>query len=458
MSEFYNKEVFLTNQTAVRLYGKVSGLPIYDYHSHVPPRDIAEDKVFDNIGQMWLSGDHYKWRLMRIAGIAEEYITGGRSYKEKFMMFAKALETAVGNPLYHWSHFELRQYFGIDTPLCHDTAEEIWNRANSVIAQKQLSPKKLIACSNVAYIGTTDDVIDDLSWHRSIKDDRGFSTVVAPSFRTDNLLLIRRDGYAEYIQKLGSISVVATDSLDGMMEAVGKRLDYFKQAGCTFTDVGIPLFPERISTKEEAERIYGKALAGEKIDDGEYHGFIGFMYLFLAAEYAKRELVMQLHIGVMRNCNSSYFNTIGPDCGGDCVGDPINPTAFAALFDRMQSQNALPKTIVYTLNPTSYYIMATVCGAFRGVTLGAAWWFNDHLRGIIEQLNIFAELSNLGTFYGMLSDSRSFLSYPRHDYFRRILCDFVGNKIESGEYPENQTTYDMLEKICCGNIAGVIEG
>ena len=453
---FYNDNIFLTGKTAKKLYAKIKDLPIYDYHSHVPPKEIYEDKVFENIGQVWLAADHYKWRLMRAAGVSEEYITGTKNYKEKFLKFASAIETCVGNPVYHWVHFELKKYFDIHIPLCKKNAEKIWEQANKIIAQKKLSPKVIINMSNVAYIGTTDDIADDLAYHKKIKADKKFKTTVAPSFRTDNLLLIQKDTYKEYITKLSAAAGIEIDSLAALKKAVEKRLDYFAKNGCVFTDVGISIFPDEIAVESQAEQIFKKALAGKKPTDEEFNKFVGFMYIYLAGLYKSRGMVMQLHIGVMRNVNSELFK-IGPDLGCDVVGSSINAVAFAKLLNAMNERDGLPRTIVYHLNPTSYYPLSTVAGAFKNVTMGAAWWFNDHAKGMKEHLQMLCETSNLGTFYGMLSDSRSFLSYPRHDYFRRVLASFIAKKIDAGEYPDNQIAAELLEKICCKNVKNIIE-
>lgn len=451
----YNN-IFLKGETAKKLYKTVENAPIYDYHCHLSPKEIFEDKVFNNIGEMWLAGDHYKWRLMRAFGVDEVYITGSADWFEKFEKYANVISLAAGNPLYHWSHMELRTFFGIDTNLSLTTAKEIWEKANAVIKENQLSPRKLIAMSRVEYIATTDDVIDTLEFHSLIKKDESFKTVVAPSFRTDNLLLIRRNNYKDYINKLSMIDKIEIKDIAGFKEAIIKRLDYFCLIGCKFSDVGIEIFPNSVGSKEEANEVFLKALNGEQISDVQFNSFLGYMYCFLGGEYKKRNMVMQWHLAVKRNANSKMFSELGADCGGDCTGDIIKSETLARMLDAINQNSGLPKTIIYTLNPSMYYSMATVAGSFRNVIMGAAWWFCDHKRGIEEQIRINAEIGHLATFLGMLTDSRSFLSYTRHDYFRRILCSIIGGFIDDGEFFGDEEAQKIVEAISFLNIKNII--
>ena len=335
----------LKTADAQDIYFKIKDLPIVDYHCHLSPKEIYEDKPFDNIGEMWLGGDHYKWRLMRTAGIDERYITGNTDWREKFIKYAAALELAAGNPLYHWSHMELSMFFDIDKPLKSDNAAEIYDEANAFIAENRLSSRKLIEQSKVETLCTTDDIIDTLEYHKKIKEDKSFKTRVLPSFRTDNLLLVRRTGYPHYIKKLAEVSGTEITDLEGLKAAVIKRLDFFCLNGCRFTDVGIPYFPDRIADEPSADDTFKKALTGAEISDAEYSGFIGNMYLFLAAEYKKRNLVMQMHLAVYRNANSNLFAALGADCGVDCVGDEISGTALIHMLD------AINKTGGIEVNP-----------------------------------------------------------------------------------------------------------
>lgn len=456
-NNFYNEKVFLENKMSELIYDKVKDLPIIDYHCHLQPKEIYEDKPFDNIGEIWLGGDHYKWRLMRGVGIDEKYITGDASWKEKFMKYAEAVELALGNPLYHWSHMELKQFFGINEPLTKENAEEIWNRANAVIEETAMSPRKLIANSNVEYIATTDDIIDTLEYHKLIADDENIKAKVCPSFRTDNLFLYTSNGYSDYINKLSVCSGVEVTDVVSLKNALRNRVEFFVSMGCKMTDVGIERFPEYIGTDEEADIAFKKILNGESLTEKEYDAFISVMYVFLAGLYKENGLIMQLHLAVKRNASTKLFEKLGRDVGGDCVGNPIKVSAITALLDKMEQEDKLPDTIVYTLNPTIYYEIATGIRSFRNVSLGAAWWFCDNLSGIKKQIEVYSETSAIGTFYGMLTDSRSFLSYARHDYFRRILASALGKAVENGEFAPVSSAVKIAENICYNNIKKKLE-
>ncbi|MBE6782895.1 MAG: glucuronate isomerase [Ruminococcaceae bacterium] len=452
VKNFYGDNVFLGKDSSLAIYNQIKDMPIIDYHCHLQPKEIYEDKPFDNIGEIWLGGDHYKWRLMRGAGIDEKYITGDSTWKEKFINYAAALELALGNPLYHWSHMELKQFFGINEPLTSENAEEIWDKANAVIKETKMSPRKLIADSDVEYIATTDDIIDTLEYHKLIAEDKSFKAKVAPSFRTDNLFLYTAEGYNEYIEKLSVCSGVDVKNLSSLKEALEKRVEFFVSMGCKMTDVGIERFPEYIGSDEEADKAFKKALLGEILSEKEYDSFISNVYLFLGGLYKKHNLIMQLHLAVKRNASTKLFEKLGRDVGGDCVGNPIKVSAITALLDKMEIEDKLPTTIVYTLNPTIYYEIATGIRSFRNVSLGAAWWFCDNLSGIKKQLEVYSETSAIGTFYGMLTDSRSFLSYARHDYFRRILADFLGNAVENGEFAPFESAVKIAKNVAYNNI------
>lgn len=440
---------------AVKLYGRVRSLPIYDYHCHLSPEEIYLDREFTDISGMWLSGDHYKWQLMRIAGIDEKYITGDAGGYEKFLAYAEAVEYAAGNPLYHWTQMELSMYFGIETPLSPATAEEIYNRANRVIKERHYSPRKLIAMSDVRYIATTDDPADSLEYHEKLASDAGFAADIAPSFRADNLLLIRHGGYPEYIKRLSAAAGSEISDLASLKKAIAARLDFFVRHGCRFSDVGIPFFPRRGSGCS-ADMTFAKVLSGADISDGEYLDFLFDMYRFFGWLYREKGIVMQWHIAVQRNINSALFAEKGGDCGGDCIGDPVPGSDIAAMLDAINSDGGLPETVIYSLNPAMNEQLATLAKVFRHVRLGTAWWFNDSKDGITELLHITARNGHLGTFLGMLTDSRSFLSYARHDYFRRILCTVLAGWYENGEFCGDVAS--LAEKICCGNIRRLIYG
>lgn len=451
-------EYLLRSSAAQALYAKVAKLPIVDYHCHLSPKEIEEDAPFSSIGELWLSGDHYKWRLMRNAGVDERYITGDATYQEKFRKFAYALSLAAGSPLYHWAHMELSLYFGIDDFLTEQNADEIWERANAVIRREGLSPRSMIRKAGVSYLATTDDVIDSLEYHKRIREDKSFETVVAPSFRTDNVLLIRRAGYPEYAAKLSAVSGVSVQGIDTLKAALVQRLDHFCANNCRFTDIGIPDFPSHVATDAEADETYAKALAGEPISDEEYSGFLGNMYLFLGKEYQRRGLVMQWHLAVYRNASTKLFENLGPDCGGDCVGDPLKGADVIRMLDAIeQAAGAVPQTILYTLHPGMADQLQTIAGSFRGVRCGTAWWFCDHFRGIERQIDVIADLGHLGSFLGMLTDSRSFLSYARHDYFRRILCNKLATWCENGEF-DPAMAETVARRVCCENIQNLIGG
>ena len=452
-----NNNYMLSCRAAKKLYGTVKDLPIVDYHCHLSPKEIFLDKPFTNIGEIWLSGDHYKWRLMRCAGIDEEYITGRASIKEKFIKYCSAVEFAAGNPLYHWSHMELSEFFDIDLPINSENAEEIWNRANSYIAGTEMSPRKLIEKSRVEIICTTDDITDDLSWHKRIADDKSFNTRVLPSFRTDNLMLIRREGYSDYISKLSEVSGIEITNLETLKCAVSARLDYFCNMGCRCTDIGIPHFPSRIADEREADKTFRAALLGKEISDSEYIGFIGNMYLYTNTLYKKKNLISQWHLAVVRNSNSTLAERLGADCGVDCVGNTVNGNDLIMMLDAINRASGLPKTVIYSLNESNIAQIASVAGAFPNVKCGAAWWFCDHKRGIEDEIKVIAENGSLGEFYGMLTDSRSFLSYARHDYFRRILCSIVGKWTEDGEY-NAEGAQKLVRKVCYENIKKAIGG
>lgn len=451
-------EYLLRTPAAEALYAKVAKLPIVDYHCHLSPKEIEEDAPFTSIGELWLSGDHYKWRLMRNAGVDERYITGDASYQEKFRKFAYALSLAAGSPLYHWAHMELSLYFGIDDYLSEANADEIWERANEVIRKEALSPRSMIRKAGVSYLATTDDIIDSLEYHKKIREDKSFETVVAPSFRTDNVLLIRRAGYPAYAETLSAVSGVKVEGVESLKAALVQRLDHFCANNCKFTDIGIPDFPSYIATDAEADATYRKALAAEPITDAEYSGFLGNLYLFLGKEYQRRGLVQQWHLAVYRNASTKLFTSLGADCGGDCIGDPLKGADVIRMLDAIeQAAGEVPQTILYTLHPGMADQLQTIAGSFRGVRCGTAWWFCDHYRGIDQQIDVIADLGHLGSFLGMLTDSRSFLSYARHDYFRRILCNKLATWCENGEF-DPAMAETVARRVCCENIQTLIGG
>lgn len=444
----------LKTKYARKLYDSVKDLPIIDYHCHLSPKEIYEDKPFTDIGEMWLAGDHYKWRLMRAYGIDEKYITGDADMYEKFMYFAKAVGEAYGNPIKDWVALELEFFFGISLPLNEDTAQQIWDKANEVIVQKQLSPRKLIAMANVEYIATTDDPCDSLEYHELIAKDDSIKAKVVPSFRVDNIVLAKDKNYTDYIARLGEASGIKIKGLEDLEQAVAKRMDYFVARGCKFSDIGVQGFPESISDFKDADKTFKSLLKSKEVEDKEYDGFLGYLYTFFGKEYAKRKMVMQLHLAVTRNSNSAMFKQCGKDAGFDCVGDSFDVARIRRYIDNLNSENALPKTIIYTLNPTMYYPLVTMCGAFRNVVLGISWWFCDHKRGMYETLETLSELSHISSLVGMLTDSRSFLSYTRHDYYRQIVCDFLGGLVRDDE---DKYAVNVAKALCYQNAKNLVE-
>ncbi|MDE6550236.1 MAG: glucuronate isomerase [Clostridia bacterium] len=444
----------LTSDKARRLYDSVKDLPIVDYHCHLSPKEIYEDKPFSNIGEMWLAGDHYKWRLMRQAGVDERYITGDACYKDKFVKFVDAVSTAFGNPIYDWARLELERFFNVDLPLIPENADIIWDRCNAYIKDNRLSPRSVIASAGVEYIATTDDPADTLEYH-SLLAQEGYGVKVCPSFRTDNIVAVDSPDYMTYLGKLGAAAGINIRSLKDLEKAIDARLDYFVSFGCKFSDVGVEGFPSVIYGADDAARAFERLVKGERLDSLNSNGLRGYLYVMLAKAYARRGIVMQLHIAVTRNSNATMFKVCGRDSGFDCVGDTIDVSSIRALFNAADADGGLPRTIIYSLNPTMYYTLATLCGAFRGVSMGISWWFNDHKRGMFDTLDCIAELGHILSLVGMLTDSRSFLSYTRHDYYRRIVCEFL-----SGVTPDGVDKYALKASyaLCYGNAKAIVEG
>lgn len=456
MKEFLGKDFLLRSKTSQTLYfDYAKEQPIIDYHCHVSPKEIYEDKRFENLFQVWLSGDHYKWRIMRSNGVEEKYITGDAPEREKFQKFAEALPKAIGNPMYHWCHLELKNYFGYTGILNGETAEEVWQLANRKLAEKDMSVRGIIRQSNVSFIGTTDDPIDTLEWHKKIAEDDSFDVIVAPTFRPDKALNIEKEDWREYIEKLAAVTGVRICSVTTLKEALLDRINYFDKCGCRASDHGLDYMVYEERSGEQLEEIMRKRFAGETVSMAEAEAFKTELLVFCAREYAKKGWVMQLHYNCLRNPNSKMFQLLGPDTGFDCIGPKESCYALSSLLDRLYQDSLLPKTIIYSLDPTDNSFIDTLIGAFQGseaagkIQHGSAWWFNDNKTGMQEQLTSLANLSLLGNFVGMLTDSRSFLSYTRHEYFRRILCNFLGELVENGEYPNDEKALECIVKGIC---------
>ena len=461
MKAFMDKDFLLTTPTARALYHDyAAAMPIVDYHCHISPKEVFENRQFENITQVWLGGDHYKWRVMRSNGVDEKYITGDASDREKFQKFAEALPRAIGNPMYHWCHLELKTYFGYEGDLNGDTAEAVWNFCNAKLAEENMSVRGLIAQSNVAFIGTTDDPVDTLEWHKKIAEDKTFGTTVAPSFRPDKALNIDKAGWKEYLQQLSAASGVAIDSAHALENALANRIEYFHAAGCRASDHGLDYVVCRLADAADVEAIFQKAMADESVTAEETEIFKTALLIFCGRQYAKHGWVQQWHYNCLRNTNSVMFAKLGADTGFDTINTINCSAAVAGLLDALNKTGELPKTVIYSLNPADNELLGTIIGAFQGTEIagkiqhGSGWWFNDTKTGMIAQMTSLANLGLLGNFIGMLTDSRSFLSYTRHAYFRRILCELIGGWVENGEYPANMRTLGTLvQDICYGNAA-----
>lgn len=460
MKKFLDKDFLLQTETAQNLYHNYAEqMPIIDYHCHVSPKEIFENKQFKNIYEVWLSGDHYKWRMMRSDGVEEYYITGDAPQREKFQKFAEALPKAIGNPMYHWCHLELKKYFGYEGTLNGDTAEEVWQLAEEKLKDPAMYVRGIIAQSNVSFIGTTDDPVDTLEWHQRLKADASFSTVVAPTFRPDKALNIEKEGWKAYIQTLSDVSGIQITSVGSLKAALQARIAHFDACGCKASDHGLDYIFYRQESSDDVEEIMKKALSDEKLSLAEVEAFKTDLLLFCAEEYAKRGWVMQLHYNCLRNPNSKMFRQLGPDTGFDCIGPAPSAQTLPKLLDALYCKDALPKTIIYSLDESDNTFIDTIIGAFQGpetagkLQHGSAWWFNDNKTGMEQQLISLANLSLLGNFVGMLTDSRSFLSYTRHEYFRRILCNLIGTWVENGEYPNSEKDLEQIVTGICYNNA-----
>lgn len=455
MKAFLDSVFLLGTKTAKQLYHEVAApLPIIDYHCHLSPREIAEDRRFQNITEVWLGGDHYKWRLMRSFGVEERFITGDASDREKFQAWAETLSLAIGNPLYHWSHLELKNYFGYDGILNGETAETVWSLCNEKLRDPAFSARGLMLRSNVEAVCTTDDPADTLVWHRAIAES-GFAVRVLPSFRPDRALSPEKPDYLEYLQTLADAAGMPIDSVDALFRALERRAEFFDSLGCRVSDHGLSEVPYAPATEAEAEAIFRKRLGGEALTDAELAQFKTALLIKLGRVYHRLGWVMQLHFGVLRDNAKRVFRALGPDAGIDSIGDNVSVSRLAAFLNALDETDELPKTVLYSLSPNDNSAIATVMGGFqRGgipgkVQLGSAWWFNDHKKGMQNQLTDLAACGHLATFIGMLTDSRSFLSYARHEYFRRILCDLIGTWVENGEYPDDEAALNHIVRGIC---------
>jgi len=457
MTAFMDQDFLLNTAVARKLYHEVAaGLPVIDYHSHLQQGEIAERKKFRNIAELWLGGDHYKWRLMRTAGVPEEYCTGNRSDKEKFDAFCKVLPLAIGNPIYHWSHLELRRIFGIDLVINEKNADAIWEQANAKLAQ--MDTWAFLEQARVEIACTTDDPADDLLQHAEIAKS-ALKTRVLPAYRPDKAMRINNPGFVDYVARLSDVAGVKIDSFASMMAALAKRVAFFHERGGRISDHAIDIaIPVNGATPQQLEGFFAKRLNGELLSDLEQAQYLRGLLESVGAVYAKFGWTMCFHIGAMRNNNQRMLDTLGPDTGFDSISDMTTSNGLVALLSSLDANDQLPKTMLFNLNPAMNEVLSTMVGNFQDgsvagkVQFGPAWWFNDHKLGNLNQLLAFGNHSVLGVFVGMVTDSRSFASYPRHDYFRRLVCRQFGEWVEAGEYPNDfEALSTIVRGICYEN-------
>jgi glucuronate isomerase len=459
MKKFMDQHFLLNTETAIKLYENAAVTsPIFDFHCHLDPKEVWENKSYENITQIWLGGDHYKWRTMRMHGIGERYITGDADDWEKFAAWAETIPHLIGNPVYHWTHLELKMFFGIEKVLSPDTAREIWEECNEKLQQPEFSARAFIERSNVKFIGTTDDPISTLEYHQLLKNDDTFKTIIAPTFRPDGAMFIERPTFTGWIEKLAQVSGVNVDSFDGLLAALKQRVEYFHENGGRASDHDVQKMEYVESTKEEIEEIFNKGLSGAELSNSELVAYRYYLLKELGKMYAEKQWVMQLHMGAMRNNNTRMKELLGTDVGFDSVGEANMAEGLSRFLDALDQENALPRTVLFNLNQKDNVMLAGMMGNFYEegipgkVQLGSGWWFVDHIDGMERQMKDFANVGLLSHFIGMLTDSRSFLSYARHEYFRRILCNILGDWVENGLAPNDMVHMEkMVRNICYDN-------
>ena len=459
MKQFIHDNFLLTSAIASELYhGYAKNEPIFDYHCHLSPKDLAENRQFTDLTEIWLEGDHYKWRAMRLDGQAEKFCTGDASPYEKFLAFAETVPHTLRNPIYHWTHLELTRYFGITELLSPETAPAIWEKVNAQLQTKELSTWGILKKLNVSFIGTTDDPCDTLDHHIALKDSACPATV-APTLRPDPALMIEKtQDWIDWINKLSNTIGSNIESLANLKSGLAARIDFFHSVGCLASDHGLAHCPLRIAPDTEAAATFAKTLAGQPISRDEAEGYAGNILIFLGEQYSSKGWVMQLHLGPIRNNNLKLFRDIGADLGCDSIGDDQQIPSLSLLLGELSARDALPKTILYNLNPADNYAFATMCGNFSEagikskVQYGSGWWFLDQADGMKWQINTISQLGLLNNFIGMLTDSRSMMSYPRHEYFRRILCNMLADDINNGKIPNDlELVGSMVKNISYSN-------
>ena len=469
MKQFMDKDFLLETETAKHLFHDFSeNMPLVDYHCHISPRDIYEDKRFNSLAEIWLGGkqadgsyfgDHYKWRVMRSNGVPEEYITGDKPDSERMVKFAEALQKAIGNPMYHWCHLEIKKYFGITDYITPENIGAICAKADKMLKEDpNLSVRGILKQSNVKMVGTTDDPIDSLEWHKKIKEDKSIEVKVCPSFRPDKAINIQKDGFADYIGKLAKVVGRPLNTCKDVCDALVERVEFFAEMGCRAADHGLDYIPFREGTMAEADAAFAKVMKGEKITVEEAEIYQTQVLLVLGRAYHRLNIASQLHYSCLRNMNKKKFKELGPDTGFDMIAQNTCGGAIADYLSALNDTGECPKTIIYSLNPADNQQIGTILGVFQGTEVagkiqhGSAWWFNDTKDGMEAQMRSLASLGLLGNFVGMLTDSRSFLSYTRHDYFRRIMCNLIGNWVENGEFPNDDKILEPIVKgISCEN-------
>jgi len=455
MKTFITDDFLLYNETAKELFHNTAkDLPIIDYHNHLKQDEILEDKNFDNIADIWLGGDHYKWRAMRANGIQEDYITGNKSGYEKFLKWSETVPNTLGNPLYHWTHLELLRYFDIDEILNEKSAPAIWEEANKKLSAPELSVRSILKKDKVEFVGTTDDPTDNLDSHRALKEE-GFEVTVSPSFRPDKGLFIERETFLPWVEKLGEVTNSSIENYDAFLTALSERVDFFAEHGCKSSDHGIDVMFFKEASRQEVDQIFKKRLSGEDVSEEEAEKFKTYTILALGEWYADKGWAMQLHLGALRNNNKRMFKKVGPDTGFDSIGDLLIANKLAGFLDSLEQNDKLPKTILYSLNARDYDVLASMAGNYQSsevpgkVQFGTAWWYNDTIDGMENQMKTLANIGLISNFIGMLTDSRSFLSFPRHEYFRRILCNLLGTWVKEGKVPKDMTLLEKYVRNIC---------
>lgn len=453
-------DFLLNNQVGKHLFHDYAeGMPIVDYHCHISPKEIWEDKRFQNITEVWLGGDHYKWRLMRANGVDERYVTGDAPAREKFQKWAETLERCIGNPVYEWSHLELRRFFGYDGVLNAKTAQKVWDLANAKLAEADFSCRNLIRMSNVRLICTTDDPADSLEWHKKLAADPTFEVKVVPAMRPDKALGVEKPGFGAYVAHLAEVCGTSIKTFADFKAALSQRFDLFAQMGCRASDHALDYVVDVPATASEVEAIFGKAVDGQQLSEHEVLQYKTAFMKFVAAEYVRLDWAMQIHFGCKRDNNSTMFKLLGPDTGYDCIRNGQPAAGLADFLNDVNETSGLPKTILYSLNPNDTTMIDTVMQCFQQAPMagklqnGSAWWFNDCERGMRDQMTTLANEGVFGNFIGMLTDSRSFLSYPRHEYFRRVMCNLLGEWVEQGKYPNDDEALATIVRDVCYNNA-----